>query len=304
LLRHHFSRGRKILILKRFSLLRSCLLSGLSGLAVALTALPARSSPPEYHPPFPTEIILAQRSIADTSTVRATNPQPAAAPTMSAAADTARADSAATHGAEGSGKSTGLAVGLDLLVPGTGHLYAGYKSGFINLGVEALTWVTYFYYQDQGEAKENEYIAYADQYWSYERWLASGCAVCTPESQEAKLIKNFQETNPQHYYEDIGKLSTYFEGWEDYDDEVTLDSQQRHYYYGMRNDSNNDLKNSRYALMVGFVNRIVATVDILRLMKNRGKVNIGNDTTLKFNMHTKPFSRDNAIGVRVTKTLY
>lgn len=270
---------------------------------MVLTAAPARSSPPVYRPPFPTEIILAQRSIAESTTVRATNPAPTDTLLTPAAADTARADSTATHGAAESQKSTGKAVLFDLLIPGTGHLYAGYKSGFINLGVEALTWATYFYYQDQGQAKENEYVAYADQHWSYDKWLASGCADCYAGSPADRLILEFRAANPQHYYEDIGKLSTYWEGWEDYDT-ATQDSQQRHYYYGMRNDSNNDLKNSRYALMVGFVNRIIATVDILRLMKNRGKVNIGNDTTLKFNMHTKPFSRDNAIGVRVTKALY
>ena len=197
----------------------------------------------------------------------------------------------------------GKAVLFDALLPGSGHLYAGYKSGWINLGVEGLTWIAYFYYHGQGTSKEDEYIAYADSNWSYQAWLDSGCPECYPGSDADSLIRYFEQNNRQHYYEDIGKLSTYWEGWSDYNAAGNGDSAERRYYYGMRNDSNKDLHNAQYALMVGFVNRIVAVVDIVRLMKKAPKVNVGNGTSLSFNVHTKPFSQDNAFGVRITKKI-
>jgi hypothetical protein len=76
----------------------------------------------------------------------------------------------------GKPKSQGKAFVYNLLIPGTGHLYAGYKSGWVNIGIEGLTWLTYFYYQDLGHQKENQYEAYADGHWDYDKWISEcGC---------------------------------------------------------------------------------------------------------------------------------
>ena len=68
------------------------------------------------------------------------------------------------------------------------------------------------------------------------------------------------------------------------------DAETRRFYRGIRNDSNNFLKNARYAVIGGFVNRVVSAVDVLRILKNRGRANLGADTSIKFNMRTRPFS--------------
>ena len=52
------------------------------------------------------------------------------------------------------------------------------------------------------------------------------------------------------------------------------------------------------------MNRIVSAVDVLRLLKNRGRANLGNDTQVKFNMRTRPFSNENALKITVTRRLY
>ncbi len=186
-----------------------------------------------------------------------------------------------------------------MAIPGTGHLYAGYKRGWANIGMEGLSWVTYFYYHDRGKTKEDEFEAYADGHWDYDRWIAAcGCQNSGPDS----LILEFRRSNSQQYYEDIGKIPTYFSGWDDYNS-TNNDSGNRRYYRGIRSDSNNFLKNARYALVLGFVNRIVSAVDVLRLVKKGNSVDIGTDTSLRLKMRTKPFNSENAFGFQITKRM-
>lgn len=237
------------------------------------------------------EILLAQRAIAD-SVAETPTPPPGSVPPSRTPDD----DDAVPEA-----KSPGRAFLLNMIVPGAGHLYAGNKRGWIHLGLEGATWVTYLYYHDRGKTKEDEFEAYADEKWDYQRWLDSDPA--NPGSDEDQLISNFRQNNRQQYYEDIGKLPVYWSGWVDYD-AAKSDAPSRRFYYGVRNDSNNFLKNARYAIVGGFVNRIVSAVDVLRLLKNRGRANLGNDTTIKFNMRTRPFSNENALKITVTRKLY
>lgn len=247
----------------------------------------------DYRSASPTEILLAQRAIADTSSERATNPP--AAPNDSLRPPTPKSPNT---------KSIGRAFVSNLVIPGTGSLYAGYQRGWIHIGIEGLTWVTYFYYHDRGNTKENEFEAYADDHWNYQTWIDScGCAG-TPADI---TIQTFYATNKQQYYEDIGKIPTYFSGWDDWDSSsgTTLygDSANRQVYRGIREDSNDFFKKSRYALAVGFVNRIVSAVDVLRLMRKAQRVNLNSDTSLRINMHTKPFSSENGFGLQITKKI-
>jgi len=234
------------------------------------------------------EILLAQRAIADSL-------PPPVTPAVPPSAAPTEVDEVATA------KSPGRAFLLNMLVPGAGHLYAGNKRGWVHLGLEGATWVTYLYYHDRGKSKEEEFQAYADEKWDFARWYAADPA--NQGSEEDDILKNFYATNKQHFYEDIGKLSAYRSGWEGYDG-ATGDAQTRRFYYGVRNDSNNFLKNARYALVGGFLNRVVSAVDVLRIVRNRGRANLGANTQLKFNMRTRPFSDENALKVTLTHRLY
>lgn len=277
--------GRQILTLR---LVHRAVLAGL--ISVAFATGVSHASDLGYRSNSVGEILLAQRAIAD-SVVEA----PAAPPGSNLPASTSQDESVPVA------KSPGRAFLLNMIVPGAGHLYAGNKRGWIHLGLEGATWVTYIYYHDRGKTKEDEFEAYADEKWDYARWIASDPA--NAGSDADNLILNFQQNNRQQYYEDIGKLPVYWSGWEGYAD-PPADAQTRRFYYGVRNDSNNFLKNARYAIVGGFVNRIVSAVDVLRLLKNRGRANLGNDTQIKFNMRTRPFSNENALKVTVTRRLY
>ena len=237
----------------------------------------------------PTEYLLAQRSIAEPDTARATNPPMAPYDSLQPPSDKPAPQ-----------KSPGAAFMLNLVFPGTGHLYAGYKRGWVYMGIEGLTWMTYFYYHDLGTTKQDEFENYADGHWDYATWIAECGCQGSPEDQ---LILEFRENNTQQYYEDIGKIPTYFGGWDDYN-ASTNNSANKNYYRGIRADSNNFYKNAHYAVLVAFVNRIVSAVDVLRLMKKKGKaLDLSSDTKLYIRMHSKPFSPENGVGLELTKRL-
>ena len=268
-------------ILTRCSTIGALLLGGTLFCAVCTGG---QASPLDRQDFTPEEILLAQRAIAD-STVHEELPPPTVADAQSPLTD------------QPSNVSSGRAFIYNLILPGTGHLYAGYKRGWAHLGVEGLTWVTYFYYHDRGAQKETQFEAFADDHWDYDKFIsACGCS----GSPQDSIIVYFHANNTQQYYEDIGKLEHYFVGWDDYSAQ-TADSDNRRYYRGIRNDSNNFFKNARYAVVVAFVNRIVSAVDVLRLTKKEPSLNIGSDTTLNFKVRTKPFNSENAFGVRVIK---
>ena len=190
-------------------------------------------------------------------------------------------------------KSAGKAFLMNLALPGAGHLYAGEKRGYVHLGMEGMAWAAYLYYRDRGKAKEKEFESYADGHWSYDKWIAENPQYSG--SDEEKLILNFRDNNRQQYYEDIGKISTYWDGWDSQDN--------RNFYRGIRAHSNNFLKNSHTAVTGAFVNRIVSAVDVLRVLKSKRHINVGNQTNVRFKMRTKPFSRDNAVGFVITRRL-
>lgn len=278
---HHFGpvEGTRFLTSRRFTstgfIVAACLF---------VCAGSARANLLDYQSLSPNEILLAQRAIADSGTSAVPEETPVAGQGLSIPSP-----------AEQAHKSAGKAFLMDLALPGAGHLYAGNKRGWAHLGLEAAAWVTYFYYHDRGKDKERQYEAHADEHWSYDRWLTNSQASGTYSSDADSLIQYFQAHNKQHYYEDIVKLSTYAEGWDD--------PASRDYNRGIRNDSNDFLRNARYAVTASFVNRIVSSVDVLRILKNRGRASLDDNTQLRFKVRTKPFSKDSAFGIELTRRL-
>ena len=163
----------------------------------------ALASTLDFAPTPPGEILLAQRAIADTQAVvtpitltkdEAVGLPPPPVPEV--------------H------KSVGRAFLYNVLLPGVGHLYVGNKRGFAHLGMEGVAWTAYLYYHGRGKAKEDQYLAYADAHWNYDKWKATYGTAADFQSADS-LIRYFKVNNKQHYYEDIGKLNTYSSGWDD-----------------------------------------------------------------------------------------
>ena len=131
-------------------------------------------------------------------------------------------------------KSVGLGVLLSALIPGAGEFYGeNYLKAGIFFGVEILAWATFAYFESKGNKKEDEYQAYADQYWdvrTYARWLKnegfSESGGINPDEPNRDILReqimvceraNFSHTMPeyesQQYYELIGKYQNFQAGW-------------------------------------------------------------------------------------------
>ncbi len=189
----------------------------------------------------------------------------------------------------------GLAFLMSAAIPGTGQLAEGRNRAFIYLGLEAVSWVAHFSYNDAGNNKEKEYQAYARQHWTLGTYAANAsddsptrCNQAIPAglsyNDELATLQGFIDTkNWQHYYEDIGKLEAYRAGWDDFDCATPNQmSPDRVEYRNMRATSNDYLNKARLALTAAFLNRVVSAVDAYRIARG-AKVRIGG-AGLRFSM--------------------
>ena len=181
-------------------------------------------------------------------------------------------------------KSQGKAFIFSALVPGSGELYVGAKRGYIFLGVEAIAWTSSYFFHKSGKQKEDEFLDFADNHWSFDRLPAVGDTTCngSPYTKERDdMIHYFYVYNKQHFYEDIGKQPFYQCAW---DSPENLGA-----YLDMRDKSNWLLKNSDYAIMAAVVNHVVSAIDALRLARNYN-ANLGHGMKLNLKLKTSPHS--------------
>lgn len=173
-----------------------------------------------------------------------------------------------------------LAFFMSAALPGTGQLAEGRNRAFLYLGVEAVSWIAHFSYNDAGSNKEKEYQAYARQHWTLSTYAANAsddsptrCDQAMPAglsySDELSTLQGFiGARNWQHYYEDVGKLEAYRAGWDDFDCATPNQiSPDRAEYRNMRATSNDYLNKARLALTAAFLNRVVSAVDAYRIAR-------------------------------------
>ncbi len=146
-------------------------------------------------------------------------------------------------------KSVSKAMILSSLFPGAGQFYADRRSitTYIFPLIEIGLWMGYFHYYNQGLDKEDEYEKWANQEVIGE-YTGGDCPYVNPETNQPYyedgdpiyrygrerhnfavddfLIENnnssydnhfrLDDTNTQHFYEDIGKYNKHIFGWYDW----------------------------------------------------------------------------------------
>jgi hypothetical protein len=153
---------------------------------------------------------------------------------------------------------------LSAAVPGAGQFYNGNQLGYLFLGVETAAWLAHFSMHDTGMDIQDQFKKFADQHWAWERYRDTSFEDCPPEGHsdlggsgvQDSTLMSLYNTRRDDFYEDIGKLSIYFCGW---------DAQSnKDIYRDMREDSNNFLRNARYATTVVFLNHLVSAIQAAR----------------------------------------
>jgi hypothetical protein len=138
------------------------------------------------------------------------------------------------------------------VVPGLGELSTGYMRGIPMIAVDAAIWTGVVINQNEGNDKEKEFEAFADQHWSEEKWRE---AVEQAEGSGYPPNDNFGAWYPQYrgksadeiplyvsreedereWYENAGKWNEFAWGWREYWDpdwnfENNFDRIGRDYY--------------------------------------------------------------------------
>ena len=196
-------------------------------------------------------------------------------------------------------KSPKKALLFSALVPGAGQIYGGkLLRGAVFLAVEAALWAGYVVLDKKGSDVEDDFMAYADQYWDVNEYLvwrdqyvsATGDTTIFTHGLPRDNAGDVQKT--QQYYEMIGKYDQFRVGWEDYPDDLrsityadsVLITEQRLGYMDQREDSNRYLKRAGYVTGAIFFNHIVSAIDAARQVSGSREEQVRSERRVKVRM--------------------
>jgi hypothetical protein len=201
-------------------------------------------------------------------------------------------------------KSPKKALLFSALAPGAGQIYGGkFLRGAVFLAMEAALWTGYLVLDKRGSDIEDDFMAYADQYWdvdAYFVWreniLASGDSALFTHGLPSNTGERFPQAEDvrktQQYYEMIGKYDQFRVGWEDYPDfyrsityaDSVLITEQRLDYMDQREDSNRYLKRAGYMTGAIFFNHIVSAIDAARQVSGSREEQARSERRVKVRM--------------------
>ncbi len=183
----------------------------------------------------------------------------------------------------GRGKRIAISVLCSAILPGLGELYLYTQSRDnailarvpLFLAFEGYNWYAYKDNHDKGRDLKDQYVVFANEHWSEERFLEQhpcceglgGCEsweeyndICNGEFDYFPYIPlhlDFEE-----YYENIGKYDAFVYGWDDWDSvNPEYWTPNRTYYWSLRRDSNKHLSRADDHIMLLIVNRVLSMID-------------------------------------------
>ena len=201
----------------------------------------------------------------------------------------ARVSSAST----GRGKRVAISILCSAILPGLGELYLYTQTRDnrilarvpVFLGFEGYNWYAYKDNHDKGRDLKDQYVSFADEHWSEERFLEQhpccsgygGCPDWEFYNDECNGEFDYFPYIPLHldfeeYYENLGKYDAFVYGWDDWDEmNPTYWTPNRTYYWSLRQDSNKHLSRADDHIMLLIVGRVLSMVDAGWLACRMGK---------------------------------
>lgn len=206
------------------------------------------------------------------------------------------ADSAGHTG----GKSSWIAAGMSLAVPGAGQVYNGeYWKAALFFAAEVGVWVLAYHYDKKGDRQTDFFQGYADQHWNVIQygqytegnlkppnppynWRIPGTEGRPPWEQvnwaelnrmERDIGGYYSHTLPLHgeqqYYELIGKYPQFNQGWDDANlslppnyDLIKANLTPRYLYYaGERGKANDYYASASTYVTIALVNHVVSAIE-------------------------------------------
>ena len=168
-------------------------------------------------------------------------------------------------------KSPKKAMLFSVIVPGSGEFYSrSWIKGLLFFSIELGSWLVYADYHKQGKNLEDEYISYAEEHWSEQKW--SSWWATFPDSG-IYAHHQLPETKTQQYYEMIGKYQKYNAGWDDVNPINAMEdtSARGLYYMDLRGQSNDKLKVAATATAIVLANHVLSAIDAIWTTKRFNK---------------------------------
>lgn len=165
--------------------------------------------------------------------------------------------------------STGRAFLFSLILPGAGEIYTGSKlKAALFMGLEVFSWYSYITSYSDGQDLENEFRAFANEYWNpsdYRAWLVEVKGVPSDTidfAEDSSFTHHLPNFMTQQYFEMIGKYDQFLYGWADTDyDTGDSTSELRDSYLGMRENANNKFDRARNFAIISIANRMISAFD-------------------------------------------
>jgi len=179
-------------------------------------------------------------------------------------------------------KRTIISVLCSAVLPGLGELYL-YRETRDNgilarvpffMAAEGYLWYGYAHNHSMGKDLKQDYMDYADEHWSLERFLeqhpcCDGYGGCVDWEEYNELCSGDyffflytpREMDEEEYYENIGKYDAFVFGWDDWDSQPDNWTPHRSYYWSIRDESDKYLLRADRHLMLLIINRVVSMID-------------------------------------------
>jgi hypothetical protein len=157
-------------------------------------------------------------------------------------------------------KSPWTAVGLSLLLPGTGHVYGGAQGrSRIFFGTEAVVWSMAIFFDRKNAWRSDDAVNYAVSH-----------AQLNPEGKDDEFLENLEFYQNRDEYNTAGRIidptrpflaetdDTYWQ-WDD--------PASRANYRDIRNSAETASRNRTFTFYAALLNRVVSAVDAFRIVK-------------------------------------
>jgi len=194
------------------------------------------------------------------------------------------------------GPSKAKAIVLSLLAPGAGHFYLGEKGrGEVFMGAEVVSWAGFFAFRTAAGWKEDDYIRFAEKY-----------AGIDPSGKNDDFYRNLTFYNTTEEYNESGRIinpgSPYYYPNTGYD-WYWPDDDTRGEYRDMRNSSESYYRKATFMIGVAIVNRIIASIDAIRLVKKHSQnkdATFGMIKNVKVKVKANPFGSNPNVGLTLS----
>lgn len=179
-------------------------------------------------------------------------------------------------------KRTIISVLCSAILPGLGELYLYRETrdkGILArvpffMAAEGYLWYGYAHNHSKGKDLKQDYMDYADEHWSLDRFLEQhpccdglgGCVDWQEYNEECIgdyffFLYTPHEMDEEEYYENIGKYDAFVFGWDDWDSQPDNWTPHRTYYWSLRDESDKYLLRADRHIMLLIVNRVVSMID-------------------------------------------